>query len=309
MLPLPPALERAASVLVMGCGGGFDVFCGVPLAIALRAAGKRIVFANHSSPGISASGAEGISDGAWRVTPGCAELPVFAEKWLTEWLLRRDWAAPVYALAHTGAAPLSAAIGAIVARETVDAIVLVDGGADSIIFGDEPGIGTLVEDAIALIATHALGKPALVASIGFGVDDHDGVSHHAFLENVAVLTRDRGFEGAWSVLAQTDEGEAYLDLVDYANARQPKHQSIVCNSVASAIRGEFGDYRATRRTTGAVFISPLTSQYWLFDLPAVVSRMIYAKELASATTSADAHAIIERVRQTAPLRTRKSIPL
>src|SRR5262249_16926876 len=129
-----------------------------------------------------------------------------------------------------------------------------------------------------MVAAHqAVGARAILVAIGFGIDHHHGVSHHAFLENAARLARAGGFLGAFSVLPDSEEASAFLDLVDYANQRQPQHKSIVCNSIASAIRGEFGDYHATNRTSGSeMFINPLMSQYWTFDLPRVVRHMAYA---------------------------------
>ncbi|MFD6464345.1 hypothetical protein ACFWET_00800, partial [Streptomyces goshikiensis] len=47
----PPFLTRlrdARRVLVAGAGGGFDVYAGLPLALALRAAGKEVHLAGLS---------------------------------------------------------------------------------------------------------------------------------------------------------------------------------------------------------------------------------------------------------------------
>ena len=43
LFPLPffSQLQPAGHVLVAGAGGGFDVFSGLPLYFALRAAGKK----------------------------------------------------------------------------------------------------------------------------------------------------------------------------------------------------------------------------------------------------------------------------
>ncbi len=48
LLHAPPfrALLDAERVLIAGAGGGFDVFCGVPLGCALRRAGKEVTHAN-----------------------------------------------------------------------------------------------------------------------------------------------------------------------------------------------------------------------------------------------------------------------
>jgi hypothetical protein len=46
--PLFAALEGASSVLIAGAGGGFDVYAGLPLAIALHDAGVRVHLATLS---------------------------------------------------------------------------------------------------------------------------------------------------------------------------------------------------------------------------------------------------------------------
>ncbi len=188
---------------------------------------------------------------------------------------------------------------------------MVDGGTDSILFGDEPGLGTVVEDAISTVAAcAATEKQVALAAIGFGVDHYHGVSHHAFLENVACLIHERGFFGAFSLTLGTPEADAFLDLVDYANQRQPQHQSIVCNSIASALRGEFGNFHATNRTGGSeLFINPLMAQYWTFDARHVVCKMSYATELAQTESIEDARRAIEFQREGLDLRPRRDLPL
>ena len=108
----------------------------------------------------------------------------------------------------------------------------------------------------------------------------------------------------------TPAADAFLDLVDYANQRQPKHRSIVCNSIASALRGEFGDYQSTNRTSGTeLFINPLMTQYWTFDAMQVVHHMEFAEALAKTTTFAEASLKIEMHREWVEPRPRKPLPL
>ena len=45
-LPFQHELQQAKTVLLAGCGGGFDVFSGLPLFFALEAAGKTVHLAN-----------------------------------------------------------------------------------------------------------------------------------------------------------------------------------------------------------------------------------------------------------------------
>jgi hypothetical protein len=64
----------------------------------------------------------------------------------------------------------------------------------------------------------------------------------------------------------------YLEAVRFANEQMPAYQSIVTNSIASAIEGEYGDIHRTTRTAGSrLWINPLMSLYWGFDLTEVTS--------------------------------------
>lgn len=311
MIPFLERLDNASNILVAGCGGGFDVFAGVPLAQHLMVEGKQVVFASFSFTNLWLCGGERIAETVWRVDHRAAEIPYFPEKWLGEWMGRRDQLVPIYAFAKSGVRPLAAAYRTIIERHDIDTVILVDGGTDSLVFGDEPGVGSVVEDAVSLVAAdQAAGENVLLAAIGFGVDHYHGVSHHAFLENAAQLIRDRGFLGMFSLSQGSKEADAFLDLVDYANQRQPQHPSIVCNSIASALRGEFGNYHVTNRTSGnELFINPLMTQYWTFQSSAVVRRMAYAGQLAETERAEDVRRIIDLHREMSELRPFRPIPL
>lgn len=274
-------------------------------------AGKEVVFANYSFTNLWLCGGEQITQAAWRISQNCKELPYFPEKWLAEWLASRRQSAPVYAYGKSGARPLAETYKYIIERHAPDLILLIDGGTDSVIFGDEPGLGTVEEDAVSLVAAClAASERVMLAAIGFGIDHYHGVSHYAFLENVARLIQQGGFLGTVSLTPGTSGAQAFLDLVDYANRRQPQHQSIVCNSIASALRGEFGDYHSTGRTSGSeLFINPLMTQYWTFDGPCLVSNMHYAAKLAETERFEEVRAAIERERAGLPVRFRKPLPL
>lgn len=311
MLPVLEKFASARRVLIAGCGGGFDVFAGVPIALRLARLDKEIVLANLSFTNLWMCGEDRLTPITWRVGEQSKELPYFPEKWLAEWLGRRGLQPPIYAFADSGVRPLAAAYRAIMDDHDIDLVVLIDAGTDSVLFGDEPGLGTVVEDAVSVVAAHAAGQERVIlGAIGFGVDHHHGVSHHAFLENAARLAREGGFLGSFALAPGMHETDAFLDLVDYANRRQPQHRSVVCNSIAGALRGEFGDYRANNRTSGSeLFINPLMSQYWFFEAGQLVADMIYADELAETEQIEDARRIIDRRRAGLEPRPRRNLPL
>ncbi len=156
-------------------------------------------------------------------------------------------------------------------------MILIDGGTDSLMFGDEEGLGTPQEDLTSMSAVYqtSISKKFLVC-LGFGVDHFHGVSHYHFLENVASLAKDGGFLGVFSALKEMPEVQQFLALVESVNSQMTGSQSIVSNSIKSAIEGEYGDYHTVKRTGDSnLWINPLMSMYWCFDLKAVMKKNLY----------------------------------
>jgi hypothetical protein len=193
----------------------------------------------------------------------------------------------------------------------LDAIVLVDGGADILLRGDEAGLGTPAEDMASLASVAAINVPTrIVACVGFGVDTYHGVCHANWLENVAALTAEGAFLGASALLERMPEVRLYLDAVNAADMTTSQRPSIVNGCIASAIAGRFGDYHRTPRTQSTkLFINPLMSLLWAFDLAAIARRNLYLDRLADTETSRDVCLQIEYFRETISCRPSETIPL
>ncbi|MFI9252820.1 DUF1152 domain-containing protein [Streptomyces sp. NPDC053069] len=278
-------LRTAGRVLVAGAGGGFDVYAGLPLALALRSAGAEVHLAS-----LSFSDLFGLDLDSWVAEDVAAIRPdtplrgdYFPERALARWLQSQDLPDTVYAFPRTGVRPLRAAYRALLEHlGGVDAVVLVDGGTDILMRGDEHGLGTPEEDMASLAAVAGLDEVThrLVACVGFGVDAYHGVNHSLALENLAALDRVGGYLGAFSLPRESVEGAAYLDAVAHAQRSHASHPSIVHGSIAAAVRGEFGDVRFTERTRGSeLFVNPLMTLYFCVDLPALARANLYLDRL------------------------------
>jgi hypothetical protein len=66
--PFAP-LASSRRVLVAGAGGGYDVFAGLPLAFALRAAGKHVALANLSFTYLGGTDAKLLTPALAEITP------------------------------------------------------------------------------------------------------------------------------------------------------------------------------------------------------------------------------------------------
>lgn len=298
-------LRGARHVLLAGAGGGFDVYAALPLAIALTDAGVRVSLANLSFVHLDALGSD-----VW-LEPGVAAIRpdtpsgfdgYFPERTLARWLGANGMPALVYAFPKTGVEPLRAAYRALLEHLDADAVVLVDGGTDLLLRGDESGLGTPEEDMASLAALHGIDGPVkLAASLGFGIDAYHGVNHAHVLENIAALEERGGYLGAFSVPRGARPGALYLDAVEHAQRETTTHPSIVHGQVAAAIRGRFGDVQFTDRTRGsALFVNPLMGLYFTFDLDVLAERNLYLGLLEGTVLIRQISSIIELFRDELP---------
>jgi hypothetical protein len=313
--PLFTRLRDARRVLVAGAGGGFDVYAGLPLALALRSAGKDVHLAN-----LSFSDLYGLPADVW-LEPDVAAIDpqtpargeYFPERTLARWLDLHGLPSTVYAFPRTGVIPLRAAYRALLDHlGGVDAVVLVDGGTDILMRGDEHGLGTPEEDMASLAAVDGLDEVEhrLVACLGFGVDSYHGVNHSLVLENLAALDREGAYLGAFSLPRDSREGALYVDAVAHAQECTPGHPSIVNGSVAAAVRGEFGDVRFTERTKdGELFVNPLMALYFCVDAPGLARRNLYLDRIEDTVLMRQIGSRIEEFRDELPrLRQPRAFP-
>ncbi|GAB2917336.1 DUF1152 domain-containing protein [Micromonospora polyrhachis] len=281
--PLFAALSEARSVLLAGAGGGFDVYAGLPLALTLLEAGKQVHLANLSFTQLELLDLDSwLAEDVAAVEPDTAGPDdYFPERILARWLAAHDLPATVHAFPLTGVQPLRAAYRALVKHLDIDALVLVDGGTDILLRGDETGLGTPEEDMTSLAATAGLDLPTkLVTCLGFGIDSYHGVNHVQVLENIAALDREGAYFGALSIPSQSRAAVLYRDAAADAQAATPLRPSIVNGQIAAATRGECGDYQFTSRTRGStLFVNPLMAIYFTVDLAALARRSLYLDRL------------------------------
>ena len=298
--PLFAALEGARSVLIAGAGGGFDIYAGLPLALALRGTGAGVHLANLSFAQLGAIDLE-----AWLEPDVAAITPAthgpdeyFPERTLSRWLASQQMPATVHAFPRTGVRPLRAAYQHLVNRLGIDAIVLVDGGTDILMRGDEAGLGTPEEDMASLAAVAGLEVPTkLVTCLGFGIDAYHGVNHVQVLENLAALDREGAYLGALSIPGHSREAALYREAVADAQAATPLRPSIVQGQIAAATRGAWGNEQFTTRTANStLFVNPLMAVYFTVDLEALAARNLYLNRLRDTDTSLEISLRIEDFR-------------
>jgi hypothetical protein len=311
-LPLFAELEKARSILLAGAGGGFDIFSGLPLYFGLRAAGKQVHLANLSFSHLEEASGRRLAPAAVEITADSSGTAgYFPEFHLCRWFRLQGEEVPVYCFDRTGFQPLLEGYRAVVADLQADAVVLVDGGTDSLMRGDEAGLGTPEEDIASIAAVDELevaGK--YLVCLGFGVDAFHGVCHAHALEAVADLTRQEAFLGAVSLVPSMPEVQRYAAATHTVCEAMPDCPSIVCASILSAVEGHYGDYHRIARTWGStLWINPLMTLYWCFRLGPVARRILYLEEIKQTRTYWEVIEAIDDFRRRCPAtRDRTAIP-
>ncbi|MBN2006949.1 MAG: DUF1152 domain-containing protein [Anaerolineae bacterium] len=174
-LPVLEQVSACENLLIAGMGGGFDVFYGLPIYFELCRRGKRVHLANYSFADLQLfDGGIRLSDTLLGVTADYEGVVIyFPELHLSRWFhQKRREDMTIWCFQKTGAAPLLKNYEMLVEHLGIDGILLIDGGVDSLVRGDESDTGTLIEDAISLFAVNELTRvrTRIVGCTAFGAE-------------------------------------------------------------------------------------------------------------------------------------------
>jgi len=280
-IPMPVAvnLKKAKNVLILGMGGGYDVFAGIPLYFTLQKMGINVHLGNYThTPWDTMSDftetipmtstCVGVTG---NIKSASANFPeMYLSGWFKDtkeldvnvWTFKRDNTIAEY----------TNSLNILVKHLDLGAILLVDGGVDSIMVGDEDGSGTMMEDTISLAAVRDVDVPIkMLSCVGFGTEVEENLSHFLALENIALMNRQGAFYGTCSLVSYMETFKEYKEACLHAFNQNGHRKSHVQTRVIPAAEGMFGDFHMYPEEKSAdVFISPLMSMYWFFNAEAAI---------------------------------------
>ncbi|SRR5258708_4164025 len=312
-LPILDAVKHAKNILIAGMGGGFDVLCGLPIFLELERLGHNVHLANFSFSDIAGlTEGEILTDTLVGVNTDIEEFAdYFPEYYLAQWFFdERNEDVTIWCFEKTGARPLIKNYQLLVKHLEIDAIILVDGGIDSLMHGDEPQHGTLLEDSLSLLAVNELKTIPirLMACLGLGIEGEISYAH--LFENMAQLIKAGAFKGSCSLLKEMPSYQRFEEAALYIFDQQPTYPSVICSSIISAARGEYGNYHLTKRTQGNdLHISPLMPIYWFYDVPLVSRSNLLLSALRLTYSIDEAWAAMQAARHTFAPRKSAEYPL
>jgi hypothetical protein len=297
-LPIFDQLAPCQNLLIAGMGGGFDIYCGLPIYFELKQRGMNVHLANYSFSNIKLlEYGKRLSNTLVGVQAGQDDARAyFPEKHLADWFKEKlNQEVTIWSFHKTGVVQLYEDYQRLIEHLAIDGVLLVDGGVDSLVRGDETMLGTVVEDAVSLCAVQQLKhlKARYLTCIGFGAELHMTYSH--ILENIAAITQDGGFKGVCALTPQMPSYLLYEQAVLYAQNQPQQEASVINSSIISSVRGHHGDFHLTSKTKGSsLYISPLMGLYWWFDLMTVAKHNHFLSQISETVTFQEALRLTER---------------
>ena len=298
-LPFLEQLEPCRRILLVGAGGGYDVYCGLPLYRYLEDRGKQVFLASLAFNPPDPSWGRALAQGLVELrAPDQRPPKIGCETCLALWFSTLGLDVPIYCFAAGGSLEILAHYQFLKEHLGLDALVLIDGGTDSLMRGDEPGLGSPGEDVASLAAAHQLDLPVrLLACLGFGLDAHHHVCHAYALEAAAQLTPSGDYLGAFSLLPHMAEFQFLAQAVEYTAGQKEARLSIIASSVVAAGQGRFGDVHTTSRTQGSsLMINPLMSMYWCFQVDGLARRCLYLDQIKNTRSRGEITRAIQQFR-------------
>ncbi len=281
MLNLPISVtekfKNCNNILIAGAGGGSDILCGLPLYYTLLKLGKKVHLANltHTDLKTINEYADPIKlDNNIYGANSIIKVPSqnYLEGYLSQFFMAALNQDNVVWMIDRAAVPqLKKSYERLIDHLQIDGIILVDGGVDSIMVGDEDGSGTMFEDTLTLAATKDIQLPKVLACIGFGTEIEENLSHYRALENISNITKQGGFYGNCSLVSYMKAFKFYKTACEYI-WNQPGHKkSHISTRIIPAAEGEFGNFQMYEDENAVeVCISPLMNLYWFFEADAAV---------------------------------------
>lgn len=306
-----PIFEKVAScknLLIAGMGGGFDLFCGLPIYFELQKRGQTVRLASLSfSDVVNFPGGTRLTKTLVGVDADYDRFVVyFPELYLAQWFQqKRNETVTIWCFQKTGTRPLLKNYQVLIDHLKIDGILLIDGGVDSLVRGDEEQTATLIEDATSLFVVNELSDipVRLIGCIGFGAERD--LAYPQIFENIATFTKAGGFWGGCSLSPQMWSYQAYEEAVLYVQGQPIQDPSVINSSIISAVRGEYGNFHLTEKTRGSrLKISPLMALYWFFELSVVAEHNLFLSYLRDTHTFMETLHVYLSVKK--ELRTRKT---
>jgi hypothetical protein len=211
-----------------------------------------------------------------------------------EYRLSLQLGTPVYAFAEDGQRKLNEAYAQLARHLHVDAVVLADGGCDSILSGRERGLATPVEDFMSMRAAAQLDLPVFLMILGATADtfaDAGGsmrIARADFLRRLETLRADGTLLDATVLDPSSPEVCAYRRVFEACDPARSIVNAAICARL-NGLRGAVAPPLLRGRCAAENFVlDDFLTTAFTFDLRAVLAQVAYKDLIPDDADSSDA---------------------
>ena len=214
-------------------------------------------------------------------------------------LLKRGIAQSIYCINKTSSMDeLRDIYDYIVKTHAIEAVLLADGGYDSLLSGTEEELGTPVEDMMTLSSVHSIVKryrlPAFISSLGLHLE-HE-IREKDMFSAITQLAASGGLLECIYLNQDQPNVREYMNIVMEC---QPEY-TIINSQIVAALEGHYGNYYhpAIRHRVGSIptNINYLTHVLHIFSLEHVVKNNKYIHLIKNGRSDDDVDNIIDDYR-------------
>ncbi|CAF2389697.1 unnamed protein product [Rotaria sp. Silwood2] len=294
--------ETSKTVFLAGCGGGYDIFGSLPYYFKMKSSGNYdVTLINYAFTAhhILSKYSQQLTKLLFRVDPRTDVSWLTDNVYFPEQRLANELRVPIYAILcnydETRIDLIVEAYKYLIQGRIIDELVLIDGGSDVLLTGNEKQLGTPVEDmsharAVQLLSSDQV-KSKCIVVIGTNLEVGHGVLKSDIDARLTALSPHADFTWLW----QYEHDDAVRYYVDIFSRCCPRH-SIVHSLICAALQGQTGYYLPEhlrdRITKSVVSISQETCIAIGYHFDDVMRENVYFKQLTPEMNLKQVHDVI-----------------
>jgi hypothetical protein len=273
-------------IIIAGCGGGYDIFGGIPLYLRNP---KETILINLSFTSTNilkelskSNQVMELSDSLYKINAKNITNPIdyhFAEYYLSKELDCDVFVIPALSFRLTIQEIYDAYLKILELFPEVDTLYLIDGGCDILLRGNETNLATPVEDMMSLYAVHKLSIPnKFIGAIGLNTETRDGVLESEIIERLKYL-EENGIlieKRTWDI--KDPDVARYVEIVSNSHPENTTVQSLICASLEGN-QGFCIPSHLVKMKRANVYLNELTKTYVLCNLNKLYQDNLYVNTL------------------------------
>ena len=268
-------------IILSGCGGGYDVFCTIPLFFENKSKNKIIVSLSFTKKNdleelVKKKEIDKLNNNLYLIN--AKKISNINNKYFPEYYLSKNIDHSVYLiLCDSTINEIIKAYTVIIGKKTINEFYLVDGGCDVLLSGKESDLATPVEDMMHLKAVLNLqAQNKYVCAIGMPCDCNS-VPKEELLNRLNELEDILIEKYKWSL--KDNNVSKYYEIVNKSRIEKTVVNSLIC----SALEGKTGYYLPEklkfRIKKNNVEIDEHMITFVKYDLKKLSDRILYLNEL------------------------------